>query len=116
MVVACANDKVPVQDLAQMIRRFISFLLIFIPLLSQGARAAEVIEGPVAAEVVRVIDGDTLKLKVHIWLGQTVEVDVRVAGIDTPELRGKCPSERAKAEEARDYLADRKSTRLNSSH
>lgn len=79
-------------------------LLIALVIAAQSARAAEVIEGPVAAEVVRVVDGDTLKLKVHIWLGQTVEVDVRVAGIDAPELRGKCPAERAKAAEARDYL------------
>ena len=88
-----------------MIRYSILLSLISTLLLSQDVRAAEVIEGPVAAEVVRVIDGDTLKLKVHIWLGQTVEVDMRVAGIDAPELRGKCPSERALAQEARDYLA-----------
>ena len=88
-----------------MIRYSILLSLISTLLILQDVRAAEVIEGPVAAEVVRVIDGDTLKLKVHIWLGQTVEVDMRVAGIDAPELRGKCPSERALAQEARDYLA-----------
>ncbi|HEY4343964.1 MAG TPA: thermonuclease family protein [Parvibaculum sp.] len=87
-----------------MIRLLIFLSLFFAAFVSQDARAAEVIEGPVEADVVRVIDGDTLKLEVHIWLGQTVEVDVRVAGIDAPELKGKCPAERAKAAEARDYL------------
>lgn len=88
-----------------MIRPLVSlFALAMLSFAALRVEAAEVIEGPVAAEVVRVVDGDTLKLKVHIWLGQTVEVDVRIAGIDAPELRGKCPYERARAEEARDYL------------
>lgn len=103
-----------VQDSVRIVGRFITparlafsiaLALIFAPLICRDAQAAEVIDGPVAADVMRVIDGDTLRLKVHIWLGQTVEVDMRVAGIDAPELRGKCPSERAQAREARDYLA-----------
>lgn len=80
------------------------FALVMLSLAAHCVEAADVIEGPVAAEVLRVVDGDTLKLRVHIWLGQTVDVDVRIAGIDAPELRGKCPYERARAEEARDYL------------
>lgn len=86
--------------------RFLSclFVLALALFTAPDLRAGEVIEGPVAANVVRVVDGDTLKLKVHIWIGQTVEVDVRVAGIDAPELKGKCPAERTKAAEARDYL------------
>ncbi|MCE9648010.1 MAG: thermonuclease family protein [Parvibaculum sp.] len=79
-------------------------MLLLSPFAVHEAHAGDVIEGPVAADVVRVVDGDTLKLKVHVWIGQTIEVDVRVAGIDAPELKGKCPAERARAEEARDYL------------
>lgn len=89
-----------------MIRFSVSLVTLALTALAvPPARAADVVEGPVAAEVVRVVDGDTLKLKVHIWVNQTVEVDVRIAGIDAPELKGKCPSEREKAAEARDYLA-----------
>jgi endonuclease YncB( thermonuclease family) len=88
-----------------MIRLSAFFLvLLLFPFAVHEARAGEVIKGPVAADVVRVVDGDTLKLKVHIWIGQTIEVDVRVAGIDAPELKGKCPAERARAAEARAYL------------
>ena len=76
-------------------------------LLTQPApvRAREVLPGPVPAEVVEVIDGDTLKVRAHIWLGQAVETSVRLAGINAPELAGKCDEERLLAARARDYLA-----------
>lgn len=88
-------------------RIFLACLVLFLALglAPRAAIAADVIEGPVAAQVVRVIDGDTLKLRVHIWLNQTVIVDVRIAGIDAPELHGKCAHERQMAEAARAYLA-----------
>lgn len=69
------------------------------------AQAAERLSGPVEAEVVRVVDGDTLVARARIWLGQTVETYVRLAGIDAPELRGKCASEKERARAARDALA-----------
>lgn len=77
-------------------------------LLMAGAAAplaaSETLPGPVPATVVRVIDGDTITVRARIWLGQDVETNVRVAGIDTPELRGACDSERALAVRARDML------------
>ena len=51
--------------------------------------------GPYSATVISVVDGDTVNVKVKIWLGLYQEVAVRIDGIDTPETRGaKCPSER----------------------
>lgn len=56
-------------------------------------------------EVVRVIDGDTLELRVDLWPGLVAEYAVRVRGIDAPELRRPgCREERALAEEARDWV------------
>jgi endonuclease YncB( thermonuclease family) len=72
---------------------------------ASGLRAAEALPGPVAGRVVRVVDGDTLVVRAHIWLGQEVETAVRLLGIDAPELKGRCPHERALAERARDRLA-----------
>lgn len=72
--------------------------------LGPSARAAEVLPGPVAADVVRVIDGDTLDVLARVWLGQTVQVRVRLDGVDAPELRGRCAGERAQAEEVRSWL------------
>ena len=67
--------------------------------------AVERLAGPVEAEVVRVVDGDTLVARARIWLGQTVETHVRLAGVDAPELRGKCAAEKARALAAREALA-----------
>lgn len=72
-----------------------------------SARAAEVLPGPIPAEVLRVVDGDTLAVRARIWLGQDVAVHVRLAGIDAPEMKGRCAEERALARAARDALARR---------
>jgi endonuclease YncB( thermonuclease family) len=67
-------------------------------------RAADTLPGPVPAEIVAVVDGDTISVRAHIWLGQEVATLVRLAGIDAPELKGECESERARARAAREYL------------
>jgi endonuclease YncB( thermonuclease family) len=45
-----------------------------------------------------------VEVRAHIWPEQTVTTAVRLADIDTPELRGKCPSEEAAARQARDHV------------
>ena len=72
-----------------------------------GLWAAQALEGPVAARVERVIDGDTIEVQAKIWLGQSVMVRVRIAGIDSAELHAHCAQERREAEAARLYLAAR---------
>ena len=67
---------------------------------SVAAGSGEHIPGPIPAHVLRVIDGDTLLARARIWLGQQVETRVRVAGIDAPEMRGKCPEESGLARRA----------------
>ena len=57
-----------------------------------------------AAEVVRVLDGDTFEARVHVWPGIDITTKVRLRGIDAPELRARCADERSKAEAARDAL------------
>src|SRR3954468_23373837 len=69
--------------------------------------AANALDGPVPARVVRVVDGDTLEVEARIWLGQSVDVHVRIDGIDTPELHGACAEERQAALSARDFLKQR---------
>ncbi|WP_207457227.1 thermonuclease family protein [Azospirillum sp. SYSU D00513] len=61
-----------------------------------------VLPGPIPAEVLEVIDGDTIAVRALIWLGQVVETNVRVDGIDTPESRARCDRERKLAAEAKD--------------
>jgi len=50
--------------------------------ISLDARAEEY--GPYRADVVRVIDGDTVVLDAHIWPGMTQRTHLRLSGIDTP--------------------------------
>ncbi len=69
------------------------------------APAAESLPGPVPATLVAVIDGDTLRVRARIWLGQEIETAVRLAGVNAPELAAKCESERRLARAARDSLA-----------
>ena len=64
-------------------------------------RAAEVITGPVEATVIRVYDGDTITVQARPWIGVALTVSVRVDGIDTPEIRGKCDEEKALAQQAK---------------
>lgn len=70
-----------------------------------GGRAKEVFRGPLSARPVAVHDGDTLTVRARIWLGQEVVVRVRIAGVDAPELHGKCRRETRMAVIARDTLA-----------
>ena len=69
------------------------------------AFAAETLQGPIAAHVLRVIDGDTIEVRARIWLGQEVEIKVRLDGADSPELKGRCAAERRRAEDARAFVA-----------
>jgi endonuclease YncB( thermonuclease family) len=68
-----------------------------VALLAGHARAIEALPGPYAAEVERVVDGDTLRARVVIWLGQELDVLVRIRGIDAPEINGRCASESERA-------------------
>ena len=78
------------------------FLLVLIGVPLQG-RAAQTLPGPFSFEVLQVIDGDTFRARVPIWLDQTVTVKIRLSGVDTPEMKGKCPAETARAKLARDF-------------
>ena len=62
------------------------------------------ITGPVAAKVIRVYDGDTFTVEAYPWPGITAKASVRVNGVDTPEIRGKCESEKRKAIAAREFV------------
>jgi len=43
--------------------------------------------GPYTADVVRIIDGDTVVLNVHAWPGLTQNIHLRLDGVNTPEKR-----------------------------
>ncbi len=66
--------------------------------------AAETLGGAYEGVVEEVIDGDSMKVRVTIWLGQEAVTIVRLAGVDAAELKARCPAERLRALAARGAL------------
>ena len=52
------------------------------------------------ARLVRAIDGDTIEVLLDLGFDVTITAAVRVAGVDTPELRGGTPASRELGREA----------------
>lgn len=62
----------------------------------------------IVTEVVSVYDGDTFKVHIACWpdiIG--FRISIRIAGIDTPEIRGKCQAEKDSAQLAQQFVADK---------
>lgn len=94
------------------------FAIIASAAVSMHLQDADRIAGPVAADVVEVIDGDTIAVRAHIWPGHIVETRVRLDGVDTPETRRpECEAEREAGHRAadftRDWLSERPSVTLH---
>ncbi|AXV16870.1 nuclease [Neorhizobium sp. SOG26] len=70
--------------------RALLLALVLVGVASAPALAREEVAGPVAAEILRVIDGDTLLVEARPWPQQKMEVYVRIRGIDAPEIKSKC--------------------------
>lgn len=85
--------------------RFATLLGLLAAVAPSPASAAKLFRGPVEAIVVEVLDGDTFLAEAVVWPGHTVRVNVRIRGIDAPEMKARCETERLAAERARDALA-----------
>jgi len=64
--------------------RFVLLMFLFV----SSAEAKEYY-GPYQADVVRVVDGDTVELAIHVWPGLVQTIKLRLDGVNTPEKRGK---------------------------
>lgn len=84
----------------------IAILAVALWIFTADAFARDDIAGPVEAQILRVIDGDTLLVEARPWPQQRMEVYVRIRGIDAPELKSKCQSLREAGAEARKALQD----------
>ena len=79
--------------------------LTIMPLFSTSVSARpKPLAGPIPAFVERVVDGDTLLVRARIWLGQELRVMVRLSGVDAPEMRARCDTEREMARSARYFV------------
>jgi len=57
------------------------------------------------AEVIRIIDGDTIVLNIDLGYHLSWKVSCRLYGINCPELRSKDSQERIQAKAAKDFTA-----------
>lgn len=89
-----------------MFRRALSAVTVFLILgvATPGSAASEEIGGPVMAQVVKVVDGDTVLVEAMPWPDHKVSTYVRLRGIDAPELKSKCPAFREAALRAKSEL------------
>ena len=76
--------------------------------VGESFAAGPALEGPVSARVERIIDGDTVRVRAAIWIDQELMVNVRLDGLDAPEIfRPKCAAEKALGEAAKAFLETR---------
>jgi endonuclease YncB( thermonuclease family) len=96
--------------------RLLFMLVVSALLLATPAHATptppRVMSGPVVADVLSVYDGDTLTVLAYPWPGINTHVSVRLLGVDTPEIRGKCDLERTLAQQAREVALAALGTRV----
>lgn len=96
--------------MTQLLFKFVSISLVAglvaLPLHAGELKRRVEIAGPVVADVLRVIDGDTILVSARPWPQQTMEVYVRLRGIDAPELKSKCDPTRLAARAAYVALAN----------
>lgn len=72
----------------------------------EARRTRYFVAGPVEADLISVVDGDTLMVSARPWPQQIISVMVRIRGIDTPEMKSGCEISRQLARKARGVLAD----------
>lgn len=77
------------------------------PLEARATRELAPPDADLNATVERVVDGDTFVAVVDLGYDVMTRARIRLAGVDTPELKGGSEEERAKAVEARDFVAGR---------
>jgi endonuclease YncB( thermonuclease family) len=83
--------------------RFVLGLSFFMLFAFGPLHAGQTMPGPYDFKVLKVHDGDTFHARVPIWLGQEVFVKIRLADVDTPEIKGKCAAENELAQKARQF-------------
>ena len=82
-------------------KTLLTFLLSFIFLIGGSiiVNAKQMFGDYEGAIYIRNYDGDTITFNLHPIIGK--KIAVRVNGIDTPEIRGKCDKEKYDAEQAK---------------
>lgn len=86
---------------------FIRYLLLFCFFIPSISIAQEYGSLKVS-KIIYVYDGDTFRVDInslHSIIGKNISI--RIAGIDAPEIKGKCKYEKEQAIKARDFVRDK---------
>lgn len=81
-------------------------IFLFLPLEAVLSLPRGTIAGPVRAEVLRVVDGDTVLVMAEPWPRTYMEVAIRLSDVDAPEVRRGCDTSRLKGIAAADFLTE----------
>lgn len=73
---------------------------------ASAASSIKSIKGPVRAQLIDVVDGDTVLVDAEPWPNTTIRIFVRLRDIDTPEMKSKCVSLRKVAKAAKLALSE----------
>jgi len=80
--------------------------LVLVGMVVVRAASAEAPHRTLAAQVLRVTDGDTFQSEVEVWPDTFVRTAIRIRGMDAPEVfHPRCPAEKVKALAATAALA-----------
>ena len=82
------------------------YILLVLLALPNFASAADVLPGPIWAEVIRVLDSDRIEVRARLWFDKYVQTEVRLAGIDAPLSDGRCEREKTLALKTAARLAE----------
>jgi len=89
---------------------FVTALLILTLLLWTSPAVGQTKPKPAtvyAGELLRVVDGDTLRVRIETTPDHYWTPSIRLLNVDTPELKGKCENERGMARMAKDLVGMR---------
>jgi endonuclease YncB( thermonuclease family) len=85
-------------------KTFLTLLLLTLSLLQAESLKNKDYGSVIVSEVTSIYDGDTFRVNIeglHDLIGH--RIGIRVNGIDTPEMRGKCQKEKELARKAKQY-------------
>ena len=80
------------------------FVILFISVIPLAALADRTFGSVTISEVTSIYDGDTFRANIPGYppiIGQ--RMGIRINGVDTPEIRGKCEQEKVLARKAKQY-------------
>lgn len=79
-------------------------LLFFVFVTISASLSAKDYGNVVVSEVRTIYDGDTFRANIDEWPAVVGEsMSIRIKGVDTPELRGKCQAEKEAARSAKQF-------------